>query len=69
MINKLCKRSLFIDFYKNRVLEKYSNKEQKAITLKQLTVFGRSSSMNVEKLIRSGRQRQQRLENLIYFYW
>lgn len=46
-------RSLFVDFYKNRVLEKYSNKEQKAITLKQLTVFGRSSTMNLEKLLRS----------------
>jgi hypothetical protein len=34
-------------------LEKYSSKEQKAITLKQLTVFGRSSSMNMEKLLRS----------------
>ncbi|KAJ3116031.1 hypothetical protein HDU96_010569 [Phlyctochytrium bullatum] len=39
-------------FYNNRVLERYAARETKRVTLRQLTVFGRS--LNEEKLIRSG---------------
>lgn len=48
-------RNLHIDFYKNRILEKYAAKNPVPVTLRQLTVFGRTESLNEEKLIRSGK--------------
>ncbi|KAJ3274565.1 hypothetical protein HDV01_002407 [Terramyces sp. JEL0728] len=47
-------RRLHIDFYKNRVLEKYAAKNVVAVTLRQLTKFGRTELLNEEKLVRSG---------------
>jgi pyruvate dehydrogenase kinase 2/3/4 len=44
-------RRIHIDFYQNRILEKYSSKDQNPVTLRQLTMFGRS--FGIEKLLRS----------------
>lgn len=50
-VSKIQLRNIHIDFYQNRILEKYSSKDVTPVTLKQLTIFGRS--FGIEKLLRS----------------
>ncbi|KAI8902867.1 branched-chain alpha-ketoacid dehydrogenase [Globomyces pollinis-pini] len=47
------KRTFKVDFYQNRILEKYANKEPNSVTLRQLTLFGRTASQSEEKLLKS----------------
>ncbi|KAJ3306262.1 hypothetical protein HDV03_000182 [Kappamyces sp. JEL0829] len=51
---RIAKRLLHVDFYQNRILERYSSKDPKPITLRQLTMFGRTATLSLEKLLRSG---------------
>ncbi|KAJ3323719.1 hypothetical protein HDV06_001449 [Boothiomyces sp. JEL0866] len=54
-------RNLHIDFYKNRILEKYAAKNPVPVTLRQLTVFGRTEALNEEKLMRSANYLREEL--------
>jgi hypothetical protein len=46
-------KNIHIDFYQNRILEKYAQRDPKSVTLKQLTMFGRQATKSEDKLVQS----------------
>lgn len=56
----LMQQKFKVDFYKNRILEKYSKKDPNVVTLKQLILFGRQCH-NLDKLLVSANYVRQEL--------
>jgi hypothetical protein len=70
--NKLClnlmvwfkniqKRKLQVDFYQNRILDRFALRVPKSVTLKQLTLFGRQVVKSQEKLLQSANYLREEL--------